>query len=380
LDVARAQAAVARAAIVTEAERPKPSLNVPIEHRAEQHPWVVVPNLDVTIETAHKRGLRVQQATEAANVAELAIMQQAWQIRSSIRTQLATLHAAQTGIAALERQRTVQNDLVEALQRRVEAGESSRIELTTTRIAARQAELLRLDRLAFAAQARVRLATSIGIPESGLGTMRLRFDLALTEAPADLRERALLGRPDILVSLADYAAAESALQFEVARQYPDIHITPGFGWDAAVGRWDLGLTSLLPVLSRNRGPIGEAVARRALSESNFLALQARVIGAVDEAKAGYREALRKVRESAQVIDEQQRQVDAAQKSFDAGETDRVALRSAELELESARVAHADALVQAHAAWGALEDAIEQPLAGGGVSADIVTANPRSGWK
>jgi cobalt-zinc-cadmium efflux system outer membrane protein len=376
LDVARAQAAVARAAIETAGERPNPTLNVPIENHGGPQPWVIVPNLDFTIELGNKRALRTQQATNAARVAEIGIAQEAWQIRSAIRAQLATLDAAQLALEALERERIVQQDLIEALQKRVEVGEGSRLELTTARISARQVNLLRRDRTAQVVQARARLAASLGIPVEGLGNAELRFDRQLPDMPADLREKALRARPDVLMSLADYAATESALRLELARQYPDLHIAPGFGWDAGVRRWDLGLSSMLPILSHNRGPIDEAVARRSLSEANFLALQARVIGGLDEASAMYREALQKVSDAAAAFDLQKEQVDTAQKLFNAGESDRVALRTAELELESARLAHADAIAQAEAALGALEDAVEQPLSGAGVPADITTTAPR----
>jgi outer membrane protein, heavy metal efflux system len=362
LDIARAQAAVARAAIVTAGERPNPTISVPIEHKAEAHPWITVIDVDVPIETANKRGLRVREAGDAARAAELAIAQQAWQVRSSIRAQLAALSAADAAIAALDRQAGVQQDLVEALQKRFELGESSQIELSQARISARQTEMLRLDRIAQRARARARLAASIGIPESGLGNATFAFVAALT-SPADVRERALIARPDVLIALADYAAAESSLRLELARQYPDIHIAPGLGWDQGARRWDLGFSATLPIFSRNRGAIGEAVARRSLSETRFIALQSKVIAAVDEASAAYREAMHKVDESTALMDLQTRQTESARRSFEAGESDRVALRTAELELAAVTLAHAEAVAQAQAALGALEDAVEQPLDG-----------------
>jgi outer membrane protein, heavy metal efflux system len=362
LDIARAQAAVARAAIATAGERPNPTISVPIEHKSEAHPWITVIDVDVPIETANKRGLRVREATDAAQAAALGIAQQAWQVRSSIRAQLAALSAAGAAIAALDQQRSVQQDLVEALQKRFELGEGSQIELSQARISARQTEMLRLDRIAQRAQARARLAASIGIPESGLGDSTFGFDTALT-SPADARERALVARPDVLMALADYAAAESSLRLELARQYPDIHIAPGLGWDQGARRWDLGFSATLPIFSRNRGAIGEAVARRSLSETRFTALQSKIIAAVDEASAAYREALHKVEEAAALVELQKSQTSAAQRSFESGETDRVALRTSELELAAVMLAHAEAVAQAQAALGALEDAVEQPLDG-----------------
>ncbi|MEK6371684.1 MAG: TolC family protein [Acidobacteriota bacterium] len=356
LDVARAEAAVARAAIATAGERPNPTLNVGIEHKnGDPKPWITIFGFDLPIETAGKRGLRRSHAEDLARSADLAVAQRAWDVRSAIRAQLVALTAADESAAVLRRQRDVQHDVVQALEKRLEVGAGSRVELTQARIAARQTDLLVRDREAQAAQARVRLAAAVGVP---------RIDGEIVFAPplspkdvADARERALVARPDILGALADYAAAESDLRQELAKQYPDVHIAPGFGWDQGVRRWDLGLSATLPIFSRNRGAIGEAEARRALAAAKFEALQAKVIGAVEEASVRYRDALRKVEEADNVVALQRQQVDAARRSFEAGQTDRIALRTAELELEAAALARAEATAQAQEALGALEDAV-----------------------
>jgi len=45
------------------------------------------------------------------------------------------------------------------------------------------------------------------------------------------RRQALQGRADVLAALSDYAASESALQLEVAKQYPDVHLNTGYEYD-----------------------------------------------------------------------------------------------------------------------------------------------------
>ena len=86
------------------------------------------------------------------------------------------------------------------------------------------------------------------------------FDLAPPAATEDLtagkvRQLALQGRADILGALADYAASQSALQLEVAKQYPDIHLAPGYYWNAgSAGEhdWQIGATVELPILNRTK--------------------------------------------------------------------------------------------------------------------------------
>jgi len=186
-----------------------------------------------------------------------------------------------------------------------------------------------------------------------------QFDFAAIPAVTGTRELALTQRPDILAALADYAQSESELRLELAKQYPDIHIAPGFGWDQGFARWSLGLSAIAPLLSRNRGPIAEAEARRKESETRFAALQAKVIGALDEAEARLQQAKARIDEADAVIALDRQRVAEVRRAFDAGEEDRLALRTAELELQSALVARVDALAEVHAAVGAVEDGMQQ---------------------
>jgi outer membrane protein, heavy metal efflux system len=366
LDVARAEAAVARAAIITGGERPNPTLTLPVEHKAEAgfSPWIVVLGLDIPIETANKRGARVHHAEDVARAAELTIAQDAWQLRSAIRTQLVALSTANESADAIKQQRDIQNDLVEALEKRFELGEGSRFELTQARIAARNTELLLQDRQGQIAQARAQLAAAVGVPQQGIDGATFHFDAHSFPYPANvaaMREQALRARPDILVALANYAATESDLRLELAKQYPDIHIAPGFGWDQGSRRWDLGFSATLPIFSRNRGPIAEAEARRSAQATRFVALQAHVIASTEVATAQYDSALKRMNAATSMLQLQRSQTDAVRRSFNAGEADRVALRTSELELVLAQLALVDSAVQAQQALGALEDAIEQPL-------------------
>ncbi|MFN9970290.1 MAG: hypothetical protein ACK58T_10370, partial [Phycisphaerae bacterium] len=53
----------------------------------------------------------------------------------------------------------------------------------------------------------------------------VRSDRA-NDAPAtDLENRS----PSILVAKAEYQAAETALALEIRKQYPDLHLAPGYG-------------------------------------------------------------------------------------------------------------------------------------------------------
>src|SRR5205085_5098035 len=107
---------------------------------------------------------------------------------------------------------------------------------------------------------------------------------------AEARGKAALSRTDILAALAEYAASQSALQLEIAKQYPDLHIGPGYQLDQTDNKSTLGATLTLPVLNQNQGAIGEAMARREEAAARFMAVQAKVLGEIDRAITGYRAA------------------------------------------------------------------------------------------
>jgi outer membrane protein TolC len=177
----------------------------------------------------------------------------------------------------------------------------------------------------------------------------------------EVQRQELLNRPDMLRALAAYAASQSALQLEIAKQYPDVHLGPGYSWDQGENKWSLGFTITLPVLNRHRGPIAEAEARRTEAAVSFSALQAQVIGELDRALAGYRAALHTLETADAILVGRKLVQQSTQALFKAGEADRLALVSAQLEVDASALARLDALVKAQQALGLLEDAIQRPL-------------------
>jgi outer membrane protein TolC len=94
---------------------------------------------------------------------------------------------------------------------------------------------------------------------------------------------ALTRRPEMGRVLANYAAAEAELRLEVARQYPDLELGPGFIWDQGVHRWTLALA--LPNLLgfRNRAAITQAEAARAAAGARVVETQEGLLAEVDAA-------------------------------------------------------------------------------------------------
>jgi outer membrane protein, heavy metal efflux system len=365
LDVARAQWAVAQAAVRTAGERPNPTLTLtPGFNTTTRTPtgWIALGGLDIPIETAGKRGHRRAQAAQLAEAARLNTASAAWQLRGRVRSGLLALSTARETLSLLSEQERRGGENARIMEVQHQVGSISAFELTQGRIAAESARLAGHEARRQEAEARVSLAEAIGIPAQALEKAQFAFD-ALDGAPLgptldEARTKALLGRADILAALAEYAASQSGLQLEIAKQYPDIHLGPGYEYDQGDGKWSLGLAFDLPVFGRNRGAIGEALAKRSATAAFFAALQARVLAEVDRALAGYRAAIEKRSVVDAMLADLQKQEVTARAMLEAGEIGQNDLLALQIELGTQALARADAVTKSRQALGALEDAMQ----------------------
>jgi cobalt-zinc-cadmium efflux system outer membrane protein len=141
------------------------------------------------------------------------------------------------------------------------------------------------------------------------------------------REEALIARPDLVRTLREYDLAEIALRNEVARQWPAIHIEPGYAWDRGgvhenqlnenLRDNELGLSMELPLFNRNQGPIGEAVARRELAGRHLEAVQAELFGQMERAQRAWPRARQAWQNAAAGALTAQRQNQAEQRALNA---------------------------------------------------------------
>ncbi len=370
LDVARAQWSVAQAGVTTAGGRPNPVLSVVPGYDAQSlgalSPWFPSVTLDVPIETAGKRHDRIAQAQHLSEASRLNIASAAWQVRGTLRASLLDYSAARQRAVLLQKQLQLQQQMVKLLEARLEAGALARNELTLPRVALARADSDVADATRQAAEARVRIAEALGLAVKAIDGAEFEFPLAVDDAAgkefasADARQAALLGRPDILAALAGYAASQSALQLEIAKQYPDITLSPGYQYDEGQEKWQLGLSLDLPMLNRNQGPIAETKAKRDEAAAQFVALQAKVIAQIDVALEARATALEQVGRLGQLAQLSHQETTAAEAQFSAGAADKLDLASAQLEASANDLALLDAQVKAQQAVALLEDAIQRP--------------------
>jgi len=373
LDVARAQWAAAQAGIKAAGQRPNPSVNLAPQYTTNspsgESPWIAALTFEGVIETAGKRRYRIEQAQATSESARLKLAAQAWQVRSGLRTSLLDYTVARQRIVLLRNVRDAQQQLLKLQEGRLKAGEIAAPDLITQRVALirTQADLADAQRQVVDSQAAV--AQALGLPLQAIVGHELKFDLSVVDSSAvvdpqwaEARRRALHGRADILAALADYAASQSALQLEIAKQYPDIRLGPGYEYDQGLHKWGLAVgTDFLPIFNRNQGPIAEAQAKRAEAAARFLALQAQVIGEIDRAAAAWVASRDQLRQLDALLETQRKNVQAVEAMVKAGAADQSELRTAQVEAATTESTHLDAIVKTQQALGQLEDAVQFPL-------------------
>jgi outer membrane protein TolC len=382
LEVARAQWRVSQTEIKTAGGRLNPTLTAGPGYNFSSPsgltPWMPFGSIDVPIETAGKRGHRIARAEHLSEAARLNIITSAWQIRSNLRVSLLDFAAAQRREEILSEQTLLQQRITTSLEQRQQAGAASGAELGSVRIAFAKAQAELADAQRQQAEARARVAEVVGVPLSALNGIELSFNFSSPSALGDLtsvttRRQALQSRADILSALAEYDASQSALQLEIAKQYPDVHLSPGYQWDQGENKWQLGLTTELPVLNRNQGPIAEAIARRAESAARFEAAQAKATAEIDRAVSVLNVTQKQLGTVQVLVAAQQSQRESVAAQLKAGAAEELELVNAQFEAGTTALAELDAEVKLQQAIGALEDAVQRPLA---LSATALESSPR----
>lgn len=378
MEVSRAKLALARAGVKTAGQIPNPTLTLsPGQYPAmvdALSPWTVGFLVSFVLEIGGKREKRVELARNLVEAARQDIATAAWQVRGGVRSALLDLWAAEERLRLVERRQTVQAQVVTLLEGRFVAGEMSALDVARERINLSQARLSLRDTERQAAEARARLASTLGVPVRAIESVKL--SLAAFDRPAEtpdindlatgsLRRKALQERTDVLGLLAEYEAAQSGLRLEVAKQFPNISLGPGYTYDQGFDLYTFGLSVDLPIFNQNQGPISEAEARRKEAAARFIALQAKIIGDIDRAIASYRGGTRAVATADTLVQSQIRRRQQMARAFGLGEVDRLAVLTTDLEQAVIDLARFEAIAQLREALALIEDSLQHSMFDGG---------------
>jgi len=338
----RAQWRAAGAAVRTAGERPRPGVQAEAERRVggrdEGSPWVVAVEGMFALELGGKRGARLQAARAGVALAESRLIAAAWGVATAARMAAASLSQA-SGEMEEAREEVRLLEQLHGLERARYAEAAlgaAEVARTSTEIQNARLSLAEAERRVL--EARAALAAALAVPVDAVEAVEpvittLAGCPSLDSAGvASFVARALARRHEVSLALGGYALAESQLRLQVARQYPDLELGPGFVWDQGVNRWTLALA--LPALlgSRNRGAIGEAQAAREVAELRVAEMQDSVFADAEAAVQRCRGASLELAATDSVVAAAMRLVERDRTAYQRGETSRLEPARAELQL------------------------------------------------
>jgi cobalt-zinc-cadmium efflux system outer membrane protein len=364
MEIARDQLAIAQAGITTAAEHPNPTLSLT---PGIPSPYLFDLPLAIPIETHGKRNLLIEQARHLSSAAKISLAETEWKVSSEVRKALLAYQVAEWNLDLSRSIEQIETRRVALLGRILAAGEGARPALQTARLVLSNTRFATSEDEGKVSTARAVLAGAIGVPVEALDGVQIdwpnvaRLPSLATLSPRRIRREAVLNRLDVRRALDQYAAADAALRLQIARQYPNFNIGPGYAFEEGNSYFTVPLSVVLPIRNRNQGPIAQAEALRKEAAANFLAVQARAIAQSEQALAAYRSALADLNVANRPIEGQRLRVQTTEHAVSAGETDHLQLNALLLEGTVYARQHIQALAQAQSALGALEDAVERPL-------------------
>ncbi len=345
LDVAKAQLGFANASLEAAGLKQNPIINGNIARsnlaNGDKRPWAYGLNVEIPIETGNKRGIRIEEAQHLVEAVRIDVADTAWQLRSQIAKDLLRYHENMAQQQQLTLELKTQDTLVKILEKRVQLGALSNTELNAAKLLQQKTLFFLNTEQAKSNEIRAILASDVGLSNEKFNQLTLKpLDIVATltrqstqleaSAAKQLQENALLNRLDIRRSLEKYAAAEAKIKLEVAKQTPDISLSPGFAFEFGDSIWSLGFSTLLNLLNKNQTLIKESTQLREIEGAQFEALQAKIIGDLSQNIAAYEASLQNVK---QVKQQQVTQLAYSQKllrQFDAGLIDKLDLTQNQL--------------------------------------------------
>ena len=346
LDVAKAQMGLANAQIESAGQKQNATLNANLSHsdlaNGDKRPWAYGLNVEIPIETANKREIKIEEAQANATASRMNIAAAAWQLRSQIAKDLLEYHQDITHAQLLQSELTAQTEIANMLQKRMENGLASKVELSAVQLAQLKTQSELNNKQAKSAETQVRLANDVGLSIEKFQKTTIKnldIDATLNQQTSaldndflnkNLQETALLNRIDIRRALANYAMAEAKIKLEIAKQTPDISLSPGIAFEYGDSIWSLGFSALMGLINKNQTQIVEAKQLREVEGAQFEALQAQIIGDLNQTYVNFDASRQNLNQAQSQYTKQLLHMQKLQKQFDAGLIDRLELRQASL--------------------------------------------------
>nr|WP_229258919.1 TolC family protein [Duganella flavida] len=369
IEAARLKLDTTTAAVTTATQRPNPVLQLPLQKTLNpadgQSPWTLGFALDLPVQTAGKRDLRIAIANVDVMAARLNVASVAWGVRSQLRSLLLMLWFSSERARLLQKQVALDERLERLIERRVANGYTSTLELNLQRHLLAQAITNAVAALQEVGDAKLKIASLVGVRQTALEPIVIDVREFSTHSSLVLddgvRKNALRNRGDVLSGLVEYEASQAVLQLELVKQYPDLNLGPGYTLDQGARKVGLTFSGLeLPLFNRNQGAIAEARARRFEAEMKVKKIVAKAFAEADLAMAAYDASRNKLSSALTQSRLAQRRLAATRAFLLAGEDDQVTLAGMEKNEIESELNLLDATLQMQQAIGQIEDAMQLP--------------------
>lgn len=361
---AAAKARTAMAAVKAAKVPPVATLTLTAEYSNEASRWLYGAGSDIPLDYGARKSGRIGQAELAAQQARYDYAESVWAVRTALERARADRLSADAELVLARQAFELRRERAERLDHRVAAGEDARAPAIVAHAELATAQRRLVEATGRRAQADAALAKALGVSPSAVAGLELADPPPPPEGSdwRDRRDQAALSRKDVLRAVVDYDMAEGALRAEIARQYPEVRIGPGYTYDHGVRKIPFNLSLVLPPADLNRAAIAQAEAKRAEAGRSLEAAQANVLAVVDQAGA----ALSAARATARLAHDRdvpnaERAQRGAAAAVRAGEGDRIDDLAARAALADAQLSLLDARRSERAAVIDLEDALRTPF-------------------
>lgn len=375
LDLAKAKSKAKELSLATAASSPIPTVNTKLARSNDpdpaKKPYALGLSIDLPIDIANKSEIRVENAKYLADIAQLQLAQTAWELRDSVAQTWLDYQAKQEQIRLLSIEQNHLLASVAIYKKRVELGLNSNVELSSANLKMQANAVLLNQTKQQSHTLYTQLSSHVGLPLAQFNKLVLKSGYSAQPAEAEplavLQKNALLNRLDLRIALLRYASMEAKLKLEIANQYPDLVISPGYAYEFGDSVWSLGLSGLLTLLQKNKLAIAEAEQLREVEAAAFEVLQTKIIGDTNTANATFAQAQQLLKNQQALLVQQQANEKRMHALFAAGEIDRLTLTLAKLETIAIEKSAATAQYDLNTAIRQLENTLQKPLTGPGVA-------------
>jgi outer membrane protein TolC len=375
LSLAKSKLALAQSNIEIAGLKQNPTIGAQLAHsnlaNGDKRPWAYSLQVEIPIETTNKRAIKVEEAQHLAEVAEMEVAETAWNLRHQLKMDIIDYAENTENIKLLEKHLTTYEKLITLYDKRLLQGLTSNIEVSRIKLQKQKVQYDLSNEQAKSSTIIAKLASDAGLTTEQFTKATIQplaieatltaQDQALSVAPTKLQEDALLNRIDIRRSIAQYAAAEANIKLEVAKQTPDISISPGIAFEFGDSIWSLGFASLLNLLNQHPAYIKQAEQLRAVEGAQFESLQSSVISDLSQSYAKYTAIKQKLTQAKNEHLSQDALMTKFQKQFESGLVDRIEITQASLNVLNAEQTVSNVEFELLRAQTEIENLIQRPL-------------------